>query len=318
MTKRGDKMQAKREFLYNKDDENIEYVCYPKTLTECVTDAEGNNLDDTIKGIFDGSQQVGDAEKLGGVAASEYFTKDGGVVNGDIIVSKESGTATVRAKNTTSNAEISLEVTNDGKVGLYDYKNRRWLIVLDLDGVLKGSDNNNYNVTLLHTGNMADHVLPLSGGTLTGQLHLHVHNNGYSSLLKNSSATADYGTQIVDENKAGEKAYIEFGANTPLRYVDKNRIMHAILHEGNKPTGTYTGNGDASNFRLVATGGIGDGCIVRSSNGVAIVTGSCVSILSGNSAVTDNSSTWQNGELGMFSNHAVLNASGVTYTYHVI
>lgn len=85
-----------------------------------------------------------------------------------------------------------------------------------------------------------------------------------------------------------------------------------------KPTGTYTGNGDASNFRLVATGGIGDTCIVRSANGVAIVTGGCVAIISGNTSVCDNSATWQNGELGMFSNHPALNASGVAYTYHVV
>ena len=45
-------MQAKKETLYMKDADGQEYACYPKTLTECVTNQNGDNVEDALKSLI--------------------------------------------------------------------------------------------------------------------------------------------------------------------------------------------------------------------------------------------------------------------------
>lgn len=101
-------------------------------------------------------------------------------------------------------------------------------------------------------GHTADEVgaLSKSGGTLWGDLNVKKSKDslGYSSVMKNASATADYGTQIRDFNSDGEYSAILLSANNPLKYREKDGKENIVLHTGNMAShvlpltgGTLTG-----------------------------------------------------------------------------
>lgn len=148
--------------------------------------------------------------------------------------------------------------------------------------------------------------LPLSGGTVAGK-------NDSPMIIKNTVGANSY---VGLEDKDGNKNYIGF----------ENGVAHVygkgyILHTGNKPTGTYTGNGSATS-RTVETGGIGDVCIINSTQGVAIVTeyGAIVKTASGTSVTGLASSNVKfiDGVLTIASNSPYVNSSSVEYTYQVV
>lgn len=110
------------------------------------------------------------------------------------------------------------------------------------------------------------------------------------------------------------------GANNPM-YRGADGKTGSLLHTGNKPIGTYTGNG-SDTARYVTTNGIGESIKIVSNNwtaflsqgtGFAVKTDGTVIGLTGAHA-------WFN-EVGTFqitTSHEALNASGVEYTYHVL
>jgi len=108
----------------------------------------------------------------------------------------------------------------------YDAKNS---LTLGADFIQwKGAD-------LLHTGNMANHVLPLTGATHTGEFTVTSHaKNGRSSILKNSSDEYDFGTLFVDCSADGKLARIEVSAlNNTVKFIDNASKEFSLLHTGN-------------------------------------------------------------------------------------
>lgn len=95
---------------------------------------------------------------------------------------------------------------------------------------------------------------------------------------------------------------------------------NTLLHTGNKPVGTYTGNGSAAS-RKIATGGIGNAVVIRSSNGSAILTAAAGLVFSGTggvSAIGYAVAHIENGTITLTTTNDKLNANGVVYTYQVI
>lgn len=95
---------------------------------------------------------------------------------------------------------------------------------------------------------------------------------------------------------------------------------NTLLHTGNKPTGSYTGNGSAVS-RNINTGGIGSVVVIRSSNGSAILTsaaGLVFSGLGGVSAIGYVVGHMANGTITLATDNAMLNANGVKYEYQIL
>lgn len=88
------------------------------------------------------------------------------------------------------------------------------------------------------TADLANY-LPLSGGgTVTGTFRVRQVDNGYASLNKNHSATADYGTMLKDVTADGKESYVEIDTtNKRFRYKDADGTLRDILHTGN--VGSY-------------------------------------------------------------------------------
>lgn len=171
-----------------------------------------------------------------------------------------------------------------------------------------------------------DYAVPLDGSkAMTGALSIRPFNNGYGALVKNNSATADYGFQIRDIAADGAKAYLTVRANTEQASIafqaaaETSMGVYDILHTGNKPSGSYTGNGSAT-ARTINTGGIGNVVEIHSSKGSAIVNavnGLCYSS-GGVAAVASTEAKIVDGVITLTTTNEKLNANGVTYYYQVL
>lgn len=295
-----------------------------------------------IDNIINGTTPVGNALKLGGKSASELSVKDADTVDGkhaDDFLLRDgsvpmSGNTTIEKtspvfdlRGTDSGRIARLSLGSSGLIGLLnmqDSNNYNGLYVRkdtdSLDIALQlikkiGGTTSTYNV--LHTGNMASHVLPLTGGNLTGLLR--AYSKGHMSALV--SYRDDTGIPGVKfENTNGTLGFIGATNDDTLIHLSKNSTVYTIHDNGNKPTGSYTGNGSAT-ARTIQTGGIGNGVLINSSHGIAaIVTphGTIYKNATTLGALMYTDGGFSNGVLTITSQHEALNASGVTYVYQVL
>lgn len=169
---------------------------------------------------------------------------------------------------------------------------------------------------------VANNGYETKGGMVTGSISTRHYDNGHSTLNKNHSANADYGTQLVDASKDGKQAFLTvFAQNNSLTFTDNGNNIRNIHHEGNKPNGNYTGNGSATQ-RVINTNGIGKLLIVYTPNNMSFVTPQGAMVIS----VADGSIKWieggkvfyNNGQLNLLLTNDAFNKSGTTYYYQVI
>ena len=145
----------------------------------------------------------------------------------------------------------------------------------------------------------ADNTVLFQNFNVSGDAANRRHLNLYNSAAKANVAEA---VKVVD-------------------VVDNAVREYTVLHTGNKPSGSYTGNGDAS-MRKIDTKGLG--------GVVAIWGGVQVTFVTANGTINRNVSTgadaalpfaqanFANGVLTLATTSPAVNASGVTYYYQVL
>lgn len=123
-------------------------------------------------------------------------------------------------------------------------------------------------------------------------------------LTTNLEATLDY--------------FVPYTGNTGKLNGDVAEIRKTYFSPHNKPSGSYTGNGEA---RTINTGGIGSGVIIASpQDSVMLVTplgGFGIDWTTGNLDRTGGATTFLNGIINLEKN-GDLNLSGIVYDYYVI
>lgn len=189
---------------------------------------------------------------------------------------------------------------------------------------------------LATTADLANY-LPLSGGTVNGNLTL---DNGSTSAewhikRKTTNAGNVVSAQWVDKNDVIHHLRVKrendtsfstynFGEDgLTFKPKDANDTEKTFLHTGNKPTGSYTGNGSATS-RTIATGGMGNAVIIygttSTGNATAILTwgggigehnGTVTGIMSLNGRIID-------GGIVIATDSHLLNENGKTYHYQVL
>ncbi len=175
-------------------------------------------------------------------------------------------------------------------------------------------------VDILHTGNYKDHALARDGSNaMTGNLTIQ------KSGCVNGGISTDTGAVSVHSYGEWGKGCALFIPSdlSPAGWDNlaflKGSERHTILHTGNKPSGSYTGNGDAT-LREIATGGIGSVVVVWSQNGVAIITATDGAICKTGTTVTGITAaecSAVNGVIKTATTNELLNANGITYNYQV-
>ena len=173
--------------------------------------------------------------------------------------------------------------------------------------------------------NLALKSLPRDGSAaMTGALTIDRSGEtlGKAQFFKHNATGTDYGTQVRDEDKDGNVAALVVRATSQkaLFYPDGS-ASREILHTGNKPSGSYTGNGSATS-RTIDVGGIGSVLHVRGygNSGIVMPSGAIFVPYTGGAPVVFGNSemAYANGKLTITSTNNAVNRSGETYTYEVL
>ena len=181
----------------------------------------------------------------------------------------------------------------------------------------------------------ANNAVKKSGDTMTGNLTLE-RNTAVTVKGSNTKTNREFYIETTSDNYTAIANRIIGDANNrvmlwlppetaPLaqtlrvyRVVDGVGNAYNVLHTGNKPSGSYTGNGSATS-RTINTGGIGDWVAIKSNNGIVILSNHGVSSTgTALASISYNSAHFTGGILTLATTDALLNANGVTYYYQVL
>ena len=258
-----------------------------------------NEFGDLIQAIISGTTQVGNAKTLDGKGLDYFFPKSGGTIKGDVTVEKESGQVTFSFKN--GNREMVIVVTESGTCGVLDQTNKVWLWNSELNGTTKFYGTASGNLPLTADASMATRTI---GRSSNNPLMLKNTNSGNNQSV--------LGFQTADNGTLGRLGF--YGVDVPTFVKGDSSAYYTLIHTGNKPTGSYTGNGSAEQ-RTINTGGIGDVCFVW-----AIGKGATLLHYTGGMQGTNNVSQayFRGGNIYIETANEAFNASGVTYYYQVL
>ena len=160
---------------------------------------------ESVTNITNGTTQVGNAKTLDGHEAGYFFSKSGEVDTPLFVENTENADGSFIQFSDTSGRR--------GDIGIYS----------NGQPYFKKAGANWYQ--MLHTGNMADHVLPKSGGR--------VENVTFGEALKVKRTDA-YDSVTTYENSTGVLGYIGMGNTEKPIYTDKTKAKtYEILHTGN-------------------------------------------------------------------------------------
>jgi len=100
-------------------------------------------------------------------------------------------------------------------------------------------------------------VLSRAGGTLRSALVFDKGvDNGYARIIKNHSATADYGLNLNDFDADDNVAKLIVSAkNNKLTFSTTDGSIYEVFHEGHKPTATEVGLGNVTNKKQMPIAG---------------------------------------------------------------
>lgn len=167
-----------------------------------------------------------------------------------------------------------------------------------------------------------DYAVNKAGDTMSGALAV---NGGYGKVVASTeSMGVSYRPTPGDASNytfIGAFGKAELAQAAQLwRVTDGVQKTYSILHTGNKPSGSYTGNGDATE-RTIAIGGIGGAVALWSGEwgyGVIYPVGGIMANMNGAKYFGGAEVAYVNGMLTFKSTDNLLNASGITYYYQVL
>ena len=219
-----------------------------------------------IENIINGTTQVGNAKTLDGHGA-EYFVERGEALN----------TSILEKAVTLDTGMHNFVLGGSGYTG-EDLPSTQYAY-----GIATVNKRGSNGITVLLWATR--YVLPLIYNQYNGAKW-----SGWKEVFTTDGGTVKGTTVVpiaVDTSSADNQTFFKFlnkgvllgylgfdGANNPV-YLDNTgntSNVKSLLHTGNKPTGTYTGNGSATS-RTVNVGGVGEALLISNSiKGIAIVT----------------------------------------------
>lgn len=123
-----------------------------------------------VEDIINGTTQVGNAKTLDGHEAEYFLPKSGGTI-------EAAGAQPLKVKNTESNLCFIPFIGVDGELGYLGFDGANPCVILQNEEIKK----------LLHSGNIGDYALPLTGGYINGDLRLWSNGEEYRTFrLRNS------------------------------------------------------------------------------------------------------------------------------------
>ena len=179
-------------------------------------------MDHRYYGYYNG----GSSRKWGGWT-TQFLPLTGGNLSNTVRIIREDETDIMfRLANSLHAGHFA--VTSNGNFGLYDSTHSKWVVQVGSSGQMYIDGGK----TPIHTGNMASHVLPLTGGTLTGDLKF--KKSGYPTetrIINYNGATfiRDY----TDENNYTDLSITQAGNLLHKHKRDGKITENTVLHTGN-------------------------------------------------------------------------------------
>lgn len=204
------------------------------------------------------------------LARSGTVRKTGDTMKGNLNVSPESGESFVGLTCNTTEREVYLTNATD-KYAVFstrkkkDSNNRNalWLApedVADIKNLLRINHKvngaaNTYRLYGEHNKPTPADIgaVAKAGDTMTGWLNFKQAENGYSSIFKNNTHEADYGSGFYDYSNSGALVGLNLSGQGQTASLSFSSGAYDILHTGNMDslisslriaTGTYTGTGN--------------------------------------------------------------------------
>lgn len=303
---------------------------------------------ETIDAILNGTQTVGDSARLGGESPS-YYGKSSEVTTAGDTRTEDTNI------NDYSNNLVFLGIKGNEQIGLaaqllsnpytpysYVFGLLGWAdasggdaheLAFNNQGIFRrtvSADNSKSPWRKITDSTDLANYLPLDGSKpMTGNYFKWF--NGYNALNgsevhsaivscadKNDSLAGEY-SAIVVYNKNAESGF----DNKAIFQIYNNGVFanHDILHTGNKPTGTYTGNGSAEQ-RIIQTGGIGNEILILGAGWVSLISngmGFSVQLATNQVAgITGVDCYCVNGDFNITTTREAINSAGIEYIYRVL
>lgn len=257
-----------------------------------------------------------------------YYPNTGGTLTGDVTLQKADNGYSQIFKNHSASADYGTEVADVASDG------RKARLVLNASSGLApqfydkdGNGGSFYGVFNKPTANDVG-ALPLTGGTITGKTIW--MNNKYGLVECVGKETITIACYDSAENTQNGRIFTVFTRSRMedvkdcivLRSRVNNSSTNYTIYGGhNKPFGSYTGNGSASE-RTIDTKSIGRLLLVykEGSDVFALVSpqGALVKNLGEADGTQAHSAYYVNGEFYIATTSDYFNTSGATYYYQVI
>jgi len=177
------------------------------------------------------------------------------------------------------------------------------------------------NISPTTTSDLANY-LPLSGGKVSGYLTA----GAGATIKRNASEVLSLGntngtTVLQSYYGNGELlGFIGISNGVPC-FIDATNSNKTILHTGNKPTGTYTGNGSATK-REIQIGGIGEILAIQEQSYILTFVGKFGAVCfaeDGNSySLSKDKIKFENGVLTIVTDSPAVNYANATYKYGLL
>ena len=191
-------------------------------------------------------------------------------------------------------------------------------VILDVDASKAYVQNADTNAYL--EGRFDGKVDKNGNNTLTGNQVI-VGTSGVAPL-KLRSATVGRSILSFDDLNVERMGSVGFYEKNVFGVLIDD-VMKTVLHTGNKPSGSYTGNGSEES-RTIPIGGIGRCCAIRKQGGssVAFVFANCFIAKPSTGSTTavfcgSNDAVYTDGNLTITSINDAFNTNGKTYEYQV-
>lgn len=268
------------------------------------------------------------------------FDKTGGVLSGNLEIKNGYGRFIADGQLIQIEAiNKNSEQTDKRILQISNYADRELSKALKFYDAKNGKTTD-YNIFGEHNKSlMAESFLPLTGGTLTGDLRMkkstpqivltNAANNRYYNVFLGSDGILYFRNAVDNNNRTAfflqPETIEDFAKVFRLqKVIDGQASYYNIFGEHNKPSGSYTGNGDSTE-RVINLGiNVGDSevLVLHSIHGSVIVTRASALALNGSTSTSMPYSKvhLENEKNGLVINSTdtALNQNGTTYYYRVL
>ena len=230
---------------------------------------------------------------------ANYLPLSGGTINGNVTV-KANGQIPIAVESNNSGASLMEFKGTNGRLGYFGFVGENKLVRTSSGG---GTD---YDI--LDSGNVGSYALPVNGGEIISRSQdvTVTFNDAVHNVVRIGFKSNGVHRGYLAQTEAEDGAF--------RRITPDGSAYHKILDTGNKPSGSYVGNGSATS-RTINTGGIGNALLITSIKGFAIIT--YYGIMTTNS-ISSIEANFRNGVLTIASTNDLLNTNGETYMYQVL